>query len=338
MSPKLWLQRWWQSALILMLFLVAGLSWRFWLYQQHLQTPLLLNDPVVLMVETGSPFTRVLRQLQQAGIIDNSDLAHYVRWNKLANTIRAGEYKLVPGMTPLSFLQMLLEGRVVIHQVRIGEGWTLREAIVALQADEAIKSTLPVDDKSALQLALQTEHYPEGAIFPDTYNFERGTTDLNILLRAKAAMDKVLASAWLERDPGLPYQSPMEVLTMASIVEKETGQTAEQPQISGVFVRRLQMGMKLQTDPTVIYGIGPEFDGNLTRKHLETDTEYNSYTRTGLPPTPIALPSRNAILASVHPLAGKELYFVAKGDGTHFFSATLAEHNAAIKRYQLKQK
>jgi UPF0755 protein len=189
-----------------------------------------------------------------------------------------------------------------------------------------------------LQAAFGSERYPEGLVLPETYNFVRGATDLDILLRARDLMDRLLASVWQQRDSGLPLQNAYEALILASIVEKESGQVAEQPQISGVFVRRLQMRMKLQTDPTVIYGIGPTFDGNLTRKQLETDTEYNTYNREGLPPTPIALPSRNALLASVHPAAGNALYFVAKGDGTHFFSATLAEHNAAVKRYQLGQK
>ncbi|HTQ98964.1 MAG TPA: endolytic transglycosylase MltG [Candidatus Acidoferrum sp.] len=330
--------RWWRHAAVVLLVLVAAAIIRYWMYLQHLKAPLNLPAPYVLTVANGSNFTRIMRQLRQDGVIDDNDLLYYVHFHELANHIRAGEYELVAGMTPLSFLQTLLDGKVIEYQVRIGEGWTLRDAIKALQAHQAVKATLDADDPAAVQAAFATERYPEGLVFPETYNFERGTTDLDILQRARGLMDKLLETAWKERDSGLPYQSPYQALIMASIIEKESGQAAEQPMISGVFVRRLQMGMKLQTDPAVIYGIGPAFDGNITRKNLETDTPYNTYTRDGLPPTPIALPSRNAIFASVHPAPGNALYFVAKGDGTHYFSATLAEHNAAVKRYQLDRK
>ncbi len=333
---KAWLVLHWRRAgLFAALLLVMALVGRYWLFLQHLKAPLLLQNPYVLNVENGSNFTRILRQLQKDAIIDNDDLLYYVRYNHLASQIKAGEYELVAGMTALGLVQLLQEGRVIEYQVRIGEGWTLREAIEALHLQPALKPLLNADDAQALQTAFGTDHYPEGMVFPETYNFVRNTTDLEILLRAKALMDRMLQAAWVERDEGLPYQRPSEVLIMASIIEKETGLTVEQPQISGVFVRRLQQHMKLQTDPTVIYGVGPAFDGNLTRLQLQTDTPYNTYTRDGLPPTPIALPSRNAILASVHPAAGTALYFVAKGDGTHYFSATLAEHNAAVRQYQL---
>lgn len=336
---KAWLlQRWKLLAGALILLLVTLAAGRYWLFLQHLKAPLQLQDSYVLTVANGSNFTRIVRQLQQDGVLDNGDLLYYVRYHKLGNQIRAGEYELVAGMTPLALLQVLLEGKVIEYQVRIGEGWTLQQAVLAIQAHPAIAVTLKADDAAALQAALMSERYPEGQIFPETYNFARGTTDVALLQRAQGMMNKVLEAAWAERDAGLPYSDPYEVLTMASIIEKETGLASEQPEISGVFVRRLQMGMKLQTDPTVIYGLGATFDGNLTRAHLQTDTPYNSYTREGLPPTPIALPSRGAILAAVHPAAGTALYFVAKGDGSHYFSTTLDEHNAAVRQYQSGQK
>ena len=316
---------------------IAASAVRYWQFLQHLKAPLALQAPYVLTVANGSNFTRIVRQLQQDGVLDNSDLLYYVRYQQLANQIRAGEYELVAGMTPMTLLQLLLDGKVIEYQVRLGEGWTLHEALLAIQSHPAIAKTLEAEDTAALQAAFNYDRYPEGLIFPETYNFTRGTTDLVILQRARAMMDSLLAAAWAERDAGLPYQSPYEALIMASIIEKETGQRGEQAEISGVFVRRLQKGMKLQTDPTVIYGLGTGFDGNLTRNHLQSDTPYNSYTREGLPPTPIALPSRSAILAAVHPAEGTALYFVAKGDGTHYFSTTLEEHNAAVRQYQSGQ-
>lgn len=333
----LWLRQYWPRLLAgIAVAVVAGAAGRYLLFQQRLNAPLNLQTSYVLNVEPGSNFTRLLRQLRADGIVDNQDLLYYVRYHKLANRIRAGEYELVAGMTPLAMLQLLLDGKVIEYQVRIGEGWTLREALRVLQAHPAIRVTLDADDPVALQTALGTTQYPEGAIFPETYNFTRGTTDVELLQRANNLMQSILAQAWAERDAGLPYASEYDVLIMASIIEKETGLASEQPEIAGVFVRRLQQGMRLQTDPTVIYGI-ENFDGNITRQHLQTDTPYNSYTRDGLPPTPIALPGRGAIFASVHPAEGEALYFVAKGDGSHYFSATLEEHNAAVRRYQLGQ-
>jgi UPF0755 protein len=332
-----WLRQYWQRLLLGMALLVLILAGgRFWLFQQRLKAPLNLQTSYVLNVEPGSNFTRLLRQLREDGIIDNQDLLYYVRYHDLANQIRAGEYELVAGMTPLAMLQTLLDGKVIEYQIRLGEGWTLREVLYAMQAHPAITATLDAGDPAALQAALGTPQYPEGLFFPETYNFTRGTTDLELLQRARNLMQATLAQAWAERDAGLPYMTEYDVLIMASIIEKETGLASEQPQIAGVFVRRLQQNMRLQTDPTVIYGI-QDFDGNITRLHLQTDTPYNSYTRSGLPPTPIALPGRGAIFASVHPAPGNALYFVAKGDGSHYFSATIEEHNAAVRQFQMGQ-
>jgi UPF0755 protein len=332
-----WLRPRWRQLLVGTVLLIVTLAGgRYWLFQQRLNAPLNLQSSYILNIAPGSNFTRLIRQLREAGIVDNEDLLYYVRYHDLANRIRAGEYELVAGMTPLALLQLVLDGKVIEYQIRLGEGWTLREALLAVQAHPAITTTLDAHDPAALQTAFGTMQYPEGGFFPETYNFTRGTTDRELMRRAKALMDATLARAWAERDAGLPYMTEYEVLVMASIIEKETGLSSEQAEIAGVFVRRLQQNMRLQTDPTVIYGIA-NFDGNLTRAHLQADTPYNSYTRAGLPPTPIALPGRGAIFASVHPAQGDALYFVAKGDGSHYFSATLEEHNAAVKRYQLGQ-
>jgi UPF0755 protein len=324
-----------QTAAAASAVLVLAAAGRYWLFWQRLEAPLSLEDRYVLMVRAGSNFTRLVQELRQAGVLADEDLLYYVRYHGLANQIRAGEYELLAGLTPLGLLQLLLDGRVIEYQVRLGEGWTLAQALTAIQSHPAVVTTVPVDDAAGWQKALGTLQYPEGWLFPETYNFTRGTSDVELARRAQALMQQTLEAAWAERDSGLPYQSPYDVLIMASIIEKETGLLEEQPQISGVFLRRLQQQMKLQTDPTVIYGLGASFDGNLTRAHLQGDTPYNTYLREGLPPTPIALPSRSALLATVHPAAGAALYFVAKGDGSHYFSATLEEHNAAVRQYQL---
>lgn len=309
---------------------------RVWLFWSHVNGPLLLPGAQVLQVDKGASLTRVLRQLETAGMLRGADdLLLYARLNDRATSMRAGEYELVAGLTARGLLDLLASGKVITHQVSIIEGWTLRQALQAIQAHPAINSSLPAGDAVALQAAFGTDAYPEGLVFPDTYYFDRGTTDLELLQRARRAMEQALATSWAGRDAGLPYGSPYEALILASIVEKETGLREEQQQIAGVFVRRLQRNMRLQTDPTVIYGLGEAFDGNLTRAHLQQDTPWNTYTRHGLPPTPIALPGLAAIEAVMHPDQGDALYFVARGDGSHYFSATLEEHNQAVRQFQL---
>ena len=298
---------------------------------------MLLAAPYVLDVENGATLTSVIGKLQREQVLAHaSDVLLYARFNGLARRIKAGEYQLNAGLTTLGLLQQLAAGQVLYHQVRLGEGWTLHQALEAIQNTPAITARLDADDRDGLQAAFNTSQYPEGWFFPDTYNFTRGTTDLEILQRAKAKMDEVLKSNWAARDSGLPYDSPYQVLIMASIIEKETALASEQALIAGVFVRRLQRNMRLQTDPAVIYGLGSDFDGDLTRRQLQQDTPWNTYTRAGLPATPIALPSLGAIEASVHPDGSDYLYFVARGDGSHYFSSTLEEHNKAVRQYQLK--
>jgi UPF0755 protein len=320
------------AAVVLALLLAARVS----LFWSHINGPLLLPTAQVLQVDSGATLTRILRQLEQQGLLRGADdVLLYVKLAGRSARIQAGEYELVAGLSVRGLLELLASGKVITHQVSIIEGWTLRQALQAIQAHPAITATLPPDDPAALQTAFGTEQYPEGLVFPDTYHFNRGTTDLELLQRARRQMEQALAGSWAGREAGLPYESPYEALILASIVEKETGLREEQGRIAGVFLRRLRLNMRLQTDPTVIYGLGAAFDGNLTRAHLQQDTPWNTYTRHGLPPTPIALPGLAAIEAVLHPEPGDALYFVARGDGSHYFSATLEEHNRAVRQYQL---
>lgn len=325
-------------ALVVGLLLIAGASGWFWhRYRQALARPLPIEAPVTFEIRRGESLTTVARRLQRRGILQEP------RWLLLwaleqgaAADIRAGEYRLEPGMTPKALLALFLSGRVTQHRITLVEGWTVRQVLAALAAEPALEHTLEgVPLENLLQALALPPGHPEGRFFPDTYFFVRGTTDREILRRAYRRMTQVLKQEWKERDPGVPLRTPYEALILASIVEKETGRREEQARIAGVFIRRLRLGMKLQSDPTVIYGMGTAYQGDIRRRDLRTDTPYNTYTRSGLPPTPIALPGRSAIHAVLHPAPGKALYFVARGDGTHHFSTTLREHNRAVARYQL---
>ncbi len=251
--------------------------------------------------------------------------------------LRAGEYALTQNMSPRRLLKRMADGDVIHHQFTIIEGWRFRDLRVALAKEPKLEGSLAglSDDEVMKQIGAENVH-PEGRFLPETYSFIRGQKDTAVLKRAYRAMQSRLALRWAERDPQIPLGSADELLTLASIVEKETGQPSERPAIAGVFARRLKIPMMLQTDPTVIYGLGEAFNGNLTRRHLETDTPYNTYTRFGLPPTPIAMPGDAALLAAAHPADGDALYFVAKGNGAHAFSATLDQHNRAVREYQLR--
>lgn len=324
-----------RKILIVVGLLLLAIGVRVQIFFAHVEEPLQLSQAHILEVTPGSNLTRIVRQLQASNIISSSDdILLYARIKKMANQIKAGEYELTAGMTALGMLHTLIRGEVSYHQVTLVEGWTLQQVLDAVQAHPAVEARLP-RDTMALAIVFGTPVYPEGQFFPDTYNFTRGTTDYEILARARVLMQQMLEQAWAGRASGLPLANATEALVLASIVEKETSLTSEYGKIAGVFTRRLQLGMRLQTDPTVIYGIGRVFDGNLTRAHLQTDTPWNTYTRAGLPPTPIALPGKGAIEASLHPEEGSELYFVSRGDGSHHFSATLEEHNRAVSEYQL---
>ncbi len=253
--------------------------------------------------------------------------------------IKPGEYRLPPAITAQGLLDLLVSGKVIQYKVTFPEGINLQQALALLASQGQLVLSLAGRDDPRLQELVEPYTHPEGLFFPDTYLFPRDTTDLQLLQRAHEKMVAVLEQEWLEREADLPYSTPYEALIMASIIERETSLPEEREQIAGVFVRRLQAGMRLQTDPTVIYGAGEEFDGNLRREHLEDDSNaYNTYRRDGLPPTPIALPGQASIRAALHPAPGRELYFVARGDGGHQFSATLAEHEAAVRKYQLERR
>ena len=290
-----------------------------------------------VMVESGDSFARVLRKLREQGVREGTDAEWRLLARKydVASKLKVGEYALRPGMTPLDLLRDMRDGKVVQHNVTIVEGWNIRQLRAALAKETPLlQETAKLDDAALIKALGHEGQHPEGRFLPDTYAYTRGDSDLDVLKRAYTAMEKALAQAWEKRAADVPLQSPYEALILASIVEKETAAAEERPQIAGVFARRLKIGMRLQTDPTVIYGIA-DYDGNIRKRDLLTDTPYNTYTRAGLPPTPIAMPSRQALEAAVNPADGDELYFVAMGDGTgrHYFSSSVAEHNAAVARY-----
>jgi UPF0755 protein len=249
--------------------------------------------------------------------------------------IKAGNYELRRGMTVYDLFLMITEGSTVQRSITFIEGWSFRQMREALNQHEDIRHlSMPMTDAEIMQHIGAPQSNPEGLFFPDSYFFERGMSDLDILKRAYHTMQRKLERAWEGRAAELPYRTPYEALIMASLIEKETGRSSERPMISRVFLNRLRLGMRLQTDPTVIYGLGESFDGNLRKRDLLADTPYNTYTRHGLPPTPIAMPGMAAIEAALHPANGSALYFVGKGDGSHVFSPTLSEHNRAVNRYQ----
>jgi UPF0755 protein len=295
------------------------------------------DDGVAFDIPAGSSFSTVSNRMVSSGLISNDRwLRLYVRWHEKGGAIQAGDYFVSPGATPLSLLEKFTNGSVRLYDFTIVEGWNHREVLQALHDNEAVQATMTDEDWPSLldQLGSDVMH-PEGLFLPETYRFPRNTTDRALLTQAYELMQETVASEWAERSSDAPVNTSYEALILASIVEKETARVDERPIIAGVFARRIAKRMRLQTDPTVIYGIGPSFDGNLTRKHLTTDTAYNTYTRHGLPPTPIAMPGRAAINAVLNPAAGTELYFVATGlgDGSHKFSTTKAEHDAAVAEY-----
>jgi UPF0755 protein len=294
------------------------------------------SQPIQLEVRQGASVRMVLAELEARGALADRfgvELQLRVRgWPQ----IKTGRYDIPAGATPAAILRQLAEGRVVLEALTVVEGWTFADMRRVVEAHPQVKVTLR--GKSVAELMADIGHadeHPEGRFFPDTYRFAAGTSDHDLYVLAYRKMAEALQSAWNSRAPGLPLNDAYQALTLASIVEKETGLASERPRIAGVFVTRLKRNMRLQTDPTVIYGIGPSYDGNIREKDLRTDTPYNTYTRAGLPPTPIALPSREAIEAVTHPQETGDIFFVATGagDGSHVFSATLEEHNAAVARY-----
>jgi len=325
-----------RMCLAALLLVAASIAAGFYFLQKPLSLPAANN---IYEVKAGASLGQVSRSLAREGMLDCAPcLLVYARLSN-KTLIKAGEYELTTGLTPLQLLAMLHRGNVIQHQVTLVEGRSFRQGLQALWNEEKLeKKLLNLSDAQIREQLGVSESHLEGLFFPDSYSYTVGISDADILRQAYQRMQEVLREEWELRDASLPYKNPYEALIMASIVEKETGVPEERSAIAGVFVRRLQKGMKLQTDPTVIYGLGDTYRGNITRKHLQQDNPYNTYTRYGLPPTPIALPGREAIHAALHPLTGDDLFFVGKGDGHHYFSATLAEHEKAIRQYQLQRK
>lgn len=314
-----------------------SLAWAWMSYQSFVDGPLQLSQPEqYFSVEPGMSVGRIAASLQEQKIIDSGRLFRWmVKFSGEAQRIQAGEYLLSEGMTPAQLLQNMVQGKVRQFSLTLIEGRTFREMMQLINAEPNLKHTLNgLSDSEIMARIGHPDEHPEGRFLPETYLFPRGLSDVEFLRRAYSALSSTLEQAWQQRDVGLPFKTPYEALILASIVEKETGLESERPEIAGVFIRRLEKGMRLQTDPTIIYGLGPDFDGNLRRKDLKTDGPYNSYTRRGLPPTPIAMPGADAIRAVMHPDDSNNLFFVAKGDGSHHFSATVEEHNRAVTKYQ----
>lgn len=312
----------------------------YWQQNSALQQRLNLTQEKLLDVPSGSSPTGVLNRLQADGVIKDAFwLRLYWRFNLQGQSLHSGEYRMAPGMNAESLLDLWQKGEVVQYSVTLVEGWTFRQVRAALAKQVKLEQT--ASDLSDTELMAKLGHpdvFPEGRFFPDTYRYVRGMTDVELLKQAYNRLDEVLQEEWEKRAADVPYTDPYQALIMASLVEKETGVPQERGQIAGVFVRRLQQGMLLQTDPTVIYGLGDRYNGKITRALLKEPTPYNTYVISGLPPTPISVVGREAIHAAMHPVAGNSLYFVARGDGSHVFSADLDAHNAAVKEFQLKRR
>lgn len=324
------------TALVLAVLSAAGYGVVSWLAREY-AAPGPAQAAVRVEVLPGSTVRGVLKHLAAAGALAHPRLTElYLRLHGRHFSIKAGEYEVPAHASAADVVTLLAEGRVVLEQLTVVEGATFTDFRRELESDPHVRATLRGASDAAVMAALGHEgEHPEGRFFPDTYRFASGTPETEILKVAYDKMSEVLAAAWAERAPNLPLATPSEALILASIVEKETGLASERPLIAGVFIERLKKGMRLQSDPTVIYGMGPEYTGDIRSRDLTTDTLYNTYTRRGLPPTPISLPGRESILAAVHPTETGDVYFVATGDGDggHHFSATLAEHDAAVRHY-----
>jgi UPF0755 protein len=326
------------TSLFLLIFVGALLSFGAALWWLNEPIPLRLapgSQVVDLEIEPGTPASGVADVIVASGADVPAIFLHaWFRFSGQARLIKAGSYELVPGTTPQKLLSMLVRGDQALKSVTLVEGWTFNQVRAVLQkAEQLAPDTLGLAPEIIMQKLGKPGVHPEGRFFPDTYTYAKGSSDLAVLKRAARAMDKRLDAAWALRNPDTPLKTPDEALILASIVEKETGKSSDRAQIGGVFTNRLRLGMMLQTDPTVIYGMGAQFDGNLRKRDLLADTPYNTYTRAGLPPTPIAMPGKAALLAAVQPAPTKAIYFVAKGDGSSHFSSSLDEHNRAVNKY-----
>jgi UPF0755 protein len=324
---------------LLLLAIVLAAAAAGWLYYFNGHPLELPRTPYEFTVRSGASVKSLARQLADDGLLaEPHSFWILARALGRSGAIQAGTYRLERPLTPRELLDKLARGDVVLADILFVEGTTFRQWRAQLAQHPQVRATLAGKEEPEIRAALGIEQaHIEGWLFPSTYRFAPGTSDLDLLKRAHAAMKKRLAEGWAARDTTVPLKSPYEALILASIVEKETGAASERPIIAGVFANRLRRGMRLQTDPTVIYGIGEKFDGNIRKRDLTDDTPWNTYTRDGLPPTPIAMPGAGAIAAVMHPAQTEALYFVGKGDGTHYFSPTLEEHNRAVAKYQLKR-
>ena len=317
------------------LVVIGAGGWGLWWLPQPLRLP---APTVELSIEPGTLPRAVAQSVADAGVdVDPQMLFAWFRLSGQGRDIKAGSYELERGITPRALLAKLARGEETLRALTLVEGWTFRQFRAALQKAEVKPETKDLADDAVMTLLGRPGVHPEGRFFPDTYTYARGSSDVAVLRRAMRAMDRRLAQAWEQRTPQAAVKTPEEALILASIIEKETGKPADRPLISAVFNNRLRTGMPLQTDPTVIYGMGTAFDGNLRKKDLSADTPWNTYTRAGLPPTPIAMPGKESLLAAVQPPPSKALYFVARGDGTSHFSSSLDEHNRAVNKYQRGQ-
>ncbi|MDH4449599.1 MAG: endolytic transglycosylase MltG [Rhodoferax sp.] len=318
-------------AVVLAAALLAGIGLMWVLTPMEMR-----SDPVSVTIAPGTTSKEAAHDIAAAGV-DVPAFALYV-WFRLSGqsrNLRAGSYELTRDTTPWSLLQKLVRGDEALRTVTLVEGWTFQQVRQALARAKDLKpDTRNLSEQTLMQTLGRAGLHPEGRFFPDTYTYAKGSSDVEVLRRALQAMDAQLAAAWDKVVPGTPLHTPDQVLVLASIIEKETGRSADQPLIAAVFHNRLRIGMRLQTDPTVIYGMGERFDGNLRRADLLTDTPYNTYTRAGLPPTPISMPGRAALMAAVQPARSDALYFVGRGDGSSHFSETLDAHNKAVDTYQ----
>ncbi|TBU86434.1 endolytic transglycosylase MltG [Phytopseudomonas dryadis] len=321
---------------------LAALSLALIAWQQHsaLEQPLNLGEERLIEVPAGATPGGVLNRLEADGVLrDALWLRLYWRFNLQGQPLHSGEYRLTPDLKVRDMLDLWRRGEVVQYSLTLVEGWSFRQVRAALARQTKLELTLSdLSDAELMARLGQPGVNPEGRFFPDTYRYVRGMTDLELLKQAYARLQLVLDEEWQGRAEALPYKNPYEALIMASMIEKETGVPQERGEIAGVFVRRLAAGMRLQTDPTVIFGLGERYQGRITRQHLREPTPYNTYTIDGMPPTPIALVGREAIHAALHPVPGKSLYFVARGDGSHVFSETLEAHNRAVREYQLNRR
>lgn len=310
-----------------------------WWLQRPLQMPdtVSAEAPLEVTIAPGASARKVAETLADAGVQGPSSLLFaWFRLSGDSRKIKAGSYELAPGTTPVSLLSKLVRGEQALRSLTLVEGWNIRQVLQAVgSSPDLLQDIEGMSTADMMALIGYPGVHPEGRFFPDTYRMAKNTPASAVLRQAAQAMDRQLAAAWAQRAANSPLRTPNDALILASIIEKETGLESDRAMVSGVFSNRLRIGMRLQTDPTVIYGMGERFDGNIRRSDLQTDTPYNTYTRAGLPPTPIAMPGRNSLLAAVQPATTRAMYFVARGDGASYFSATLEEHNAAVRRYIL---